>query len=536
MEHGYEFAAGLPQPTLSTTAGQADLLGFIYNASKGKWLLVAVVTGFASTRRQPGAAAGHLPAVRFHDGPSSPVSYSGPFVCGVVIGVTSGGCWLDGYWWWVCPGGQSNGGAAVRALVPLRLRRRLARRQQHGHIRRPDGRAVDLREATVAAAVGLRGHVCRRDRVQRQFPPPTTSSAAVIPTADGIVSGPLTASPTRPGNSRRLSTQLRPCLASQAPTRVPTCRSTVPVAPTSGWTSCGYEPPAGTSYRLWPSYPTIPGHIDSDMSGYTLGTEFQLSQSCTLDAIWYYSRARCGRAAHQVRDLECRLADEVSGTDNSSPSWSGAAGSGWVSCAYSGVTLPAGDYKVSVFYGAGRSGTRPQRLLGRRRPGQQRHHHRAGHRAQPGRRHEPWAVHRITMAPGPIRRLTLPAPLARTTGSTSRSRRARPGPGRCSACPSGTKRKDCHHDAFPEESPGRLGSRRSRRLQQRRIGTPLTESSSNGPYYGIVGPPGGTGPQMKAGARAAAVQFYGLYSASQFAAFWNLLAPATKSQVLSASG
>ena len=36
---------------------------------------------------------------------------------------------------------------------------------------------------------------------------------------------------------------------------------------------------------------------------------------------------------------------------------------------------------------------------------------------------------------------------------------------------------------------------------------------------------------MKAGARAAAAQFYGLYSASQFAAFWNLLAPATKRQV-----
>ena len=43
----------------------------------------------------------------------------------------------------------------------------------------------------------------------------------------------------------------------------------------------------------------------------------------------------------------------VSGTDNTSPSWSGAAGSGWVSCAYSGVTLPAGDYKVAVFYGGG---------------------------------------------------------------------------------------------------------------------------------------------------------------------------------------
>ena len=44
---GYEFSAGLPQPTLSTTAGQTDLLGFIYNAAKGKWLLAAFVNGFS---------------------------------------------------------------------------------------------------------------------------------------------------------------------------------------------------------------------------------------------------------------------------------------------------------------------------------------------------------------------------------------------------------------------------------------------------------------------------------------------------------
>lgn len=43
---GYEFSTGLPQPALSTTAGQTDLLGFIYNAAKGKWLLAAFVNGF----------------------------------------------------------------------------------------------------------------------------------------------------------------------------------------------------------------------------------------------------------------------------------------------------------------------------------------------------------------------------------------------------------------------------------------------------------------------------------------------------------
>ena len=41
------------------------------------------------------------------DGPSSPVSYSGPFLAGVLFWVTSN-CWFEGYWWWVCPSGQST--------------------------------------------------------------------------------------------------------------------------------------------------------------------------------------------------------------------------------------------------------------------------------------------------------------------------------------------------------------------------------------------------------------------------------------------
>ena len=45
-DSGYEFSSDLPRPTLSTTAGQTDLLGFIYNAAKGTWLLAAFVNGF----------------------------------------------------------------------------------------------------------------------------------------------------------------------------------------------------------------------------------------------------------------------------------------------------------------------------------------------------------------------------------------------------------------------------------------------------------------------------------------------------------
>src|SRR5262245_53095556 len=41
----YEFSDGLPQPVLSSGAGQTDLLGFIYNAAKGKWLFAAFLNG-----------------------------------------------------------------------------------------------------------------------------------------------------------------------------------------------------------------------------------------------------------------------------------------------------------------------------------------------------------------------------------------------------------------------------------------------------------------------------------------------------------
>lgn len=44
---GYEFSAALPQPALSASPGETDLLGFVYSAAKGKWLLAAFVNGFA---------------------------------------------------------------------------------------------------------------------------------------------------------------------------------------------------------------------------------------------------------------------------------------------------------------------------------------------------------------------------------------------------------------------------------------------------------------------------------------------------------
>ena len=369
----YEFSAGLPQPTLSTTAGLTDLLGFIYNATKSQWLLVAFVSGFTSPVTQPTSppptspttspptsppptGSGTYRLFSSVSGPTTPVSYSGPFIAGVVVGVTTGGCWLDGYWWWVCPSGQSTAAqkfalwclydAGGGSLVPNST-------VTSGPLTAGQWNYVPLTAplllplamgATYVAATGFTG----------SFPDTSNQFGSGDPYSGGIVSGPLTAYSDASGSNPS------PFNTAQA---VFSVASTDPTAnmPIYGSSSSNFWmdvqvttiPPSGTSYRLWPGYPTIPGHIDSDTSGYTLGTEFQLSESCTLDNIWFYSASGAATLPTRCAIWNVSSQSEVSGTDNSSPAWSGAAGSGWVACAYSGVTLPAGDYKVAVFYGGG---------------------------------------------------------------------------------------------------------------------------------------------------------------------------------------
>ena len=43
----YEFSTSVPSPTLSTTASVTDILSFIYNSAKGKWLYTGGILGFA---------------------------------------------------------------------------------------------------------------------------------------------------------------------------------------------------------------------------------------------------------------------------------------------------------------------------------------------------------------------------------------------------------------------------------------------------------------------------------------------------------
>jgi hypothetical protein len=351
----YQFSAALPQPTLSTTAGDTDLLCFIYNAAKGTWLFVAFLAGFTAASAPPPPPTGTYRLFATVAGPTTPVSYSGPFMSGVVFTVTTGGCWLDGYWWWVCSTGQSTAaqkftlwcmynGPDSGSLVPgSTVTSGTLTAGQWNYVKLPAPIPLAI-EATYVAATGFTGG----------FPDTNGQWGSGDPYGNGIVSGPLTAysdvSGTRPSPFNTAQSVFS--VASSDPTTL---------MPIYGSSACNFwmdvqvdtNPPTGASYRLWPGYPTLPGALASDTQGYTLATEFKLSAPCTLDNIWFYSASGATVLPTRCAIWNVSSQGEVSGTDNASPSWSGAAGSGWVSCAYSGVTLPAGDYKVAVFHAGG---------------------------------------------------------------------------------------------------------------------------------------------------------------------------------------
>ena len=292
------------------------------------------------------------------NGPATPVSYTGPFLAGILFEVTTGGTWFDGYWWWVCPTGQStaaqkfalwavyNGGTGT--LVPTVVTSGALIAGQWNYVPLPN---------PVPLAPGACYNACTG--FNNNFPITNSQFGAGDPYSAGIVNGPLSAFSDQSGSLPA------PFSMSQAVFSVNGTDPTVHM-PANGYGSAnfwmdlqvGTTAPAGASYRLWPSYPTLAGVASGDTTQYTLATEFQLSESCMLDNIWFYSGP--GAAALPTRCAIWNVAtqSEVAGTDNSAPAWSGAAGSGWVSCAYSGVTLPPGDYKVAVYSGAGRSGTR----------------------------------------------------------------------------------------------------------------------------------------------------------------------------------
>jgi hypothetical protein len=354
---GYAFSAGLPQPTLSTQQGKTDLLFFVYNATAGNWLLTAFVNGFAAGGGG-GGGGGSGPYRLFPSShPSTLASYGGSICVGVAFEVTSGGTWLEGYWWWVFPSGQStsaqkfalwsafaSGGpnTPIYALVPGSVvTSGTLTPGQWNFVSLPTPIALSPNVPYVAQT-GFTGG----------FPDDVNQFGSGDPYSAGITSGPLFAYSDASGSA-------------PAPSGIPQGNFTASGSdPTTNSPGGGYESsnfgmdvqvtttvPTGGTFRLWPSYPEVT-HLSTDTGINTNGTEFSLSQPCNLVNIWHYSGSGATVLPSKCGIWSVASQTVVSGTENDSPSWSGAAGSGWVSCSYSGVTLPAGEYKVTVYSNA----------------------------------------------------------------------------------------------------------------------------------------------------------------------------------------
>lgn len=300
------------------------------------------------------------------NGPSAPDSYSGPFLAGVLFCVTSA-CWFEGYWWWVCPSGQSTspqkfalwqvyGGAEGNVVPGSVVTSGELTAGQWNFVPLPApvplsiGNKTGLGAAIYEAATGFND----------SFPITTAQFGAGDPYAAGITNGPLF------GYSDQGASAPCPVSATafQGAFSVAGTDPSVDL-PDQGSDSANFwidlqvsaDIPAGFSgsYRLWPNYPTVfPTQATIDTQAQTLGTQFSLAEACTLNNVWFYSApfAEALPASTQIWDASTQAL--VAGT-NLTASWSGAAASGWVANSYASadIVLPAGNYIATVYYGGG---------------------------------------------------------------------------------------------------------------------------------------------------------------------------------------
>lgn len=101
-----------------------------------------------------------------------------------------------------------------------------------------------------------------------------------------------------------------------------------------------------TTYRIWPSTTPSEASLINQSFGGVIGTEFEGSEALTVVRIWTFSGSGLNElpvavGIYQVSNTTLVLSD-------TSPSWSGAAGSGWISVNES-VNLSASTrYKVVI--------------------------------------------------------------------------------------------------------------------------------------------------------------------------------------------
>jgi hypothetical protein len=307
------------------------------------------------------------------NGPSGPVSYSGQFIAGVAFTVTKGGTWLQGFWWWVCNSGQSTGptkmclwsvtspaSGVVVTGTTVTSGTLTAGAWNYVALPTPVQLAIG---GTYIAAIGCNGG-----------PFPDAQGWWGTNAPNGVVNGPLLAFGPQTTTSANWwpTTPMSPynipqgCFTTGGTAADPTTEFPGAASSTDNfWVDVQVSdtaPPGYTgSYRLWPNRYDQGQFTGADSEvAYTVGTEVVLAQASLLDKIWYVSPS--GGSPAPTIATEATVWDVATKTAVAnfvSPAWQsiigggGSPGFGWcfVDVSASGIVLPAGTYRVTVYNG-----------------------------------------------------------------------------------------------------------------------------------------------------------------------------------------
>lgn len=306
--------------------------------------------------------------------PASPVGYSGPFLAGIGFEVTQGGMFFEGYWWWVPPGGDT--GPQKFALWNIGVGEAVSGHQlisgsvvTSGPLTAGQFNQV-LLPVPVPLAIGTTYNASTGWTAVSGFPQTVHQFGSGNPYSAGIVNGPLAAF-SDAGGSFAEPYALGQGLfdASQPDPAVAPAYSTV--SSSNFWIDAqvGNTIPASFTgpYQLWPNkYDSSNTSTGDSAFDYNVATVFTLSETCTVNAIGYYSQFG---AANLATEAGIWTGEGLTGTlvaEVTSPSWSGAAASGWIWASFPSPqpVLQPGTYKAGVYNANGTAGSWQVRDVG----------------------------------------------------------------------------------------------------------------------------------------------------------------------------
>lgn len=301
------------------------------------------------------------------NGPSSPTPYAGPFIAGIGFKCLGPAVqWLQGYYAWVPAGGDliPNKCALWQSLTSTTGSLIPGTVVTSGALTAGQWNFIPL-ASPVPLSLGTPYIAGRGWTSVNGFPDVQNQFGAAQPFSAGFTSGNLFA------YSDNTGTAFAPSGGVQGPFSSVSADPSAQM-PDQGSNSANFwtdilvsdTAPAGYAgpFQLFPA--NVNGNLSVALDlgvNYNVGTEFALSAPATVQAIRYLSPSGAVSLATRASIWSVTggglTRTEIPSAVIASPSWSGAAGSGWVQVNYSAAPLlPAGRYTVAVYNANGTSG------------------------------------------------------------------------------------------------------------------------------------------------------------------------------------